>query len=144
MAGECRNQSKPTRDDLDLAGLLRSLRRSATFARCMDTLGLVIRRMMKLGVRNSVSHPSKHTSESTQKLSLWCGVGCPFWAQPAWGWGWVHLARAPPFRRRPGRPRRGQGSLTSALSGSRVGRAVIYSLWSTGREPRRHPAVCES
>lgn len=79
MAGEPRSQSEsPPGTSWTWPAATGHSPRAATFTGCVDILDLVIRMMMKLWVRNSVPHPSKHTSESAQYLSLGCSVQGPF------------------------------------------------------------------
>lgn len=101
---------------------------AVAFAECVDISGLLIRKMVKLWERNSVPHPSKHTSETTQKFPRGFGVG-PFRAQAVLKFS--HLgycqegrsARALPSLR----SRSGKGSLTSPQSFTRgKGGAEIY------------------
>ena len=68
---------RPTRTSWPWPAVSGRSGRAAVFAERVDTLGLVIRRMVRLVVRRSVPRPSRHTSCRS-------GVGSgPFWAQTA-------------------------------------------------------------
>lgn len=113
---------KPTKDQLDPA---LSLRYSLlALAGCADTLGLLIRKMMTLWERNSVPHPSNHTSEPMQKLTA--GVRCPPLLdtggpqiQPLGVLPGGALSQGPALPEKPARVREGESDLYAVLYKSR-------------------------